>query len=122
MAIYFHRQVGETAWPEGCQRHHTAPERKTPPHVCVCVCGADVCVCLCVCVSEREGIKKYVYNITRSELASLALSLYVCLSGMDDIIIMHLHCTVPRALTVLYCICSDLQFMFIRLASSSLVG
>ena len=78
-------------------------------HMCVCVCGADVCVCLCVCVSEREGIKKYVYNITRSELASLALSLYVCLSGMDDIIIMHLHCTVPRALTVLYCICSDLS-------------
>ena len=29
---------------------------------------------------------------TRSELASLALSLYVYLSGMDDIIIMH--CTV----------------------------
>ena len=33
--------------------------------------------------------------ITRSELASLALSLYVCLSGMDDIIIiMHCTCTV----------------------------
>ena len=34
-----------------------------------------------------------IYN-TRSELASLALSLYVCLSGMDDIIFMHCTCTV----------------------------
>ena len=37
------------------------------------------------------------------------------LNGMDDIIIMH--CTVPRALPILYCTCSDLQFMFIPLAS-----
>ena len=29
---------------------------------------------------------------------------------------LHLHCTVPRAMTVLYCTCSDLQFMFIPLA------
>ena len=34
----------------------------------------------------------------------------------DIIIIMHFHCTVPRALTVLYCTCSDLQVMFISLA------
>ena len=42
---------------------------------------------------------------------------------MDDIIIIYalnLLCTVPRALTVLHCTCSDLQFMFIPLAS--LVG
>ena len=32
--------------------------------------------------------------ITRSKLASLSLSLYVYLSGMDDIIIMHCTCTV----------------------------
>ena len=60
-------------------------------------------------------VKCVAISYTRSELASLALSLYVCLSGMDDIIIMHLHCTVPRALAVLYCTCSDLQFMFILL-------
>ena len=29
---------------------------------------------------------------------------------------LHLHCTVPRALTVLYCTCSDLQFIYIPLA------
>ena len=44
-------------------------------------------------------IKNLLLNViiiysTRSELASLALSLYVCLSGMDDIIIMHCTCTV----------------------------
>ena len=47
-------------------------------------------------------------------------SLSPCTCGMDDIIIMHLHCTVPRALTVLYCTCSDLQFMFILF--TTLVG
>ena len=55
------------------------------------------------------------YNNQYKEWARFARSLLVrvCryLSGMDDIIIMHSTCTVPRALTVLYCTCSDLQFM-----------
>ena len=62
------------------------------------------------------SIQVHVYIVyTRSELASLALSFYVC---MDDIILCTCTVyTVPRALTVLYCTCSDLQFMFILLAS-----
>ena len=48
----------------------------------------------------------------------LVVRAWKCLNGMDDIIIMH--CTVPRALTILSCTCSDLQFMFIPLASSGL--
>ena len=63
-------------------------------------------------------------HLTYKERARFARSLLVrawrCLNGMDDIIIMH--CTVPRVLTILYCTCSDLQFMFIPLASLVLVG
>ena len=44
-----------------------------------------------------------------------SLSPCTCVDA-GDIIIMHFHCTVPRALTVLYCTCSDLQVMFIPLA------
>ena len=44
--------------------------------------------------SPRCALHSIILYYTRSELASLALSLYVCLSDMDDIIIMHCTCTV----------------------------
>ena len=76
-------------------------------HGCLCGCACMhmcrvVCVCVCVCVH----IQCMHINSTRSELASLALSLYLwrCLSGMDDIIIMHCTCTVLYQGPWLYCI------------------
>ena len=57
----------------------------------------------------------HTYKERASEASSLLVRVWRCLNGMEDIIIMH--CTVPRALIILYCTCSDLQFMFIPLAS-----
>ena len=72
----------------------------------------DFGIHICHPYSQLRKLRVHAYIIQGvSSLRSLSPCTCVeVLDGMDDIIIMHCTCT------VLYCTCSDFQFMFILLA------